>query len=112
MKLWHIAQWGNSAEGVNGHDTQCVVRAHDLMSAIQLAELMFSYHLPIWKNGKANVVYLLGDDGNFDIEEKLIIPIWIKPAYNLGGYDSWNYDFESQTWISFKEIEKENEKLY
>ena len=102
MKLWHVAQWGNREEGGNGWDTQCIVRANDLPSALTIAELHFDQFDHGWRDGKADVVYLMGDDGSVGDEPKLIVPIWIKPAFNLGRYPSWHFDLESKEWKDSK----------
>lgn len=102
MKLWHVAQWGNREQGGNGWDTQCVVRANDLTSAIKKAEFHFDQFDPGWRDGKADAVYLMGDDGTVGEKPELIIPIWLKPAFNLGKYPSWHFDHESKTWVDSK----------
>lgn len=99
MKLWHVAQWGNSKEGANGWDTQCIVRANDLPAALSIAELHLDQFDHGWRDGKADVVYLIGDDGSVGDESKLIIPIWIKPCFNLGRYPSWHKSYDTKEWI-------------
>jgi hypothetical protein len=100
MKLWHIAQWGNKDEGVNGWDTQCVIRSNDMMLAIEKAELHMSYY--DWRYGKADVVYLLGDDGVVGDKTELAIQVWIKPALNLLSHESWHRHYETNEWLDFK----------
>lgn len=103
MKLWHIAQWGNQKEGGNGWDTQCVIRANDMQAALAQAEIHFYQNDPNWRDAKADLVILIGDDGLVSDEgPKLIIPIWIKPAFNLGKYQSWHRDYETNEWLDTK----------
>lgn len=97
MKLWHVAQWGNKDEGGNGPDTQCIVRADDMMKAIEIAEA----HLAWWqfKGGQTDVVFLLGDDGVTNGEPMVVIRGWIDNALNMGNYPSWHRDLDTGEWI-------------
>lgn len=107
MKLWMISQWGNKDEGHNGEDTNCIVRSNDMMAAIAFAEQVFlGYGKDGWKEGKADVVYVLGDDGKEDDEKtKLIISVWRAHAFNLGGYPSWHRVYwEDNRWAPAEEL--------
>jgi hypothetical protein len=95
MKLWVVSQWGNKDEGPNGEDTNCVIRSNDMMEAIEFAENIFlGYMRDGWNKGKANAIYLLGDDGREDDHKtKQIIDVWRAHAFNRGGYPSWHRDW-------------------
>lgn len=101
MKLWIVVQWGNSKEGPNGEDTQCIVRSNDMMSAIDCGENnMCSLG---WKNGQADMVVLLGDDGTIDDgKTKLIIREWINSAIYYGDYSSWHINHLKNEWVDAK----------
>jgi len=107
MKLWYICQWGNPDDGGDGPDTNCIVRAPDLQTAIVLAQDAFSRHYDKeqWRDCKADSVYLIGEDLSPSNEPKLITAIWIAHAYNLAGYKSWGRIFDTDQW-------EEHEKLY
>lgn len=102
MKLWHVAQWGNKEEGPDGWDTQCVIRANDMEAAVKQAEFYISDYNRNYRQGQADVVYLLGDDGTISEQAKMVITIWKHPAYNLGGYPSWHRDEDTNEWVDFK----------
>lgn len=102
MKLWHISQWGNADEGPNGRDTNCIVRAPNLETAIKLAESEFEYL--DWKDGQCDVAYLIGEDYLLDDQPKVIIGDWIAHAYNLGGYTSWHRHPVSEKWMSEEDL--------
>jgi hypothetical protein len=105
MKLWQVVQWGNKEEGADGWDTQCVVAASDMMSAITKAELHFSQYYSNYREGKADMILLLADNALTDSQESvLIIPIWIKPSYNLGKSPSWHRRNETNEWLSHKDM--------
>lgn len=101
MKLWHIAQWGNADEGGNGQDINCIVRADDLETAVEIAELNFE-HLD-WKDGQCDVIYLMGEDTLNDDKAKIIVYPWIANAFNLGGYPSWHRDSDNK-WLTSEEM--------
>ena len=100
MKLWHVAQWGNKDEGGNGRDTQCVIRSNDMMSAIAQAQIHLSAYG--WRDGQADIIILLGDDGLTDQETKIVIPVWFNPAFNLGHYLSWHRVHGTDEWVDTK----------
>jgi hypothetical protein len=115
MKLWHIAQWGNARENDgNEADTNVIVRADDLLSAVELAEENFKW----WNeqfitkdthnhylSGKANVAFLLCDnDSSPDDKSKVVIRPWIANAFNLGGYKSWGCELNDGKWLTSKEL--------
>lgn len=106
MKLWHVAQWGNKDEGGNGPDTQCIVRANDMMKAIKIAE----EHLAWWqfKNGETDIVMLLGDDLDNDGDEMVVIRGWIDNALNMGDYPSWHRDYHTGEWLDAKTMYGDN----
>jgi hypothetical protein len=99
MKLWHVAQWGNHEDGGNGADTNCIVRAPDLKTAINIAEDHFDGVMDEWNNGVADVAYLLGDDCSPLEEAKVVVRLWIDHAFNLGHYDSWHRDYDTGEWV-------------
>jgi hypothetical protein len=116
MKLYHIAQWGNARDN-NGNepDTNVIVRANDLLSAVKLAEEAFKWYNEqyITKDtythylfGKCDVAFLLGKDNKKD--SKVIINPWIAHAFNHGGYEAWYRSYENETddetWITQKEM--------
>lgn len=107
MKLWHIAQWGNKKDGPNGHDTQCIVAAVDLKSAVEKAELHISHMFDnsSYRDGKADAAYLLGDDGKPDGEPQLVIRPWVDFADNLGHYPSWHRRYwDTGEWADTESI--------
>ena len=101
MKLWQVIQWGNINDGPDGLDTQCIISAVDMMSAIGKAE----DHFPSWKHysrgpgfdsfeHRSDVVYLLGEDNKVDGEPILVTRVWVcmadNPAHNLAWYREWD----------------------
>jgi hypothetical protein len=104
MKLWIVVQWGNEKEGPDGQDTQCIVRSNDMMSAIEFAEDCFRGPLNDgWKNGKADVVLLLGDDNAADDGmTTLIVRIWVNTASYGGDYFSWHRKLATKEWVDAK----------
>ena len=102
MKLWHVAQWGNTEEGPDGHDTNCIVRAPDLAMAVKLAEEHFGYMWNAWKKGQADVAYLLGEDSNPNDGAKVIIYNWINPAFNMAHNPAWYRHHETNEWLDQK----------
>lgn len=102
MKLWHIAQWGNKQDGIDGYDTQCIISSNDMLEAVEIAELHMS--CLDWKDGKADVIYLIGDDGCADHVTRLVIDVWINPASNRGCYPSWHKDHVANKWIESETI--------
>lgn len=42
-----------------------------------------------FREGKADVIYLMGDDGRPDDEPRLVIRPWIDPAMNFSHYPAW-----------------------
>jgi hypothetical protein len=104
MKLWHVAQWGNKDEGGNGDDTNCIVRAPDLKSAIDFAENYFNMQGHGWKNGEADVAYLMGEDCSDDDKTQLVVLIWRNPAFNMLDYPSWHRHPVTNEWGDTKSI--------
>ncbi len=102
MKLWHVAQWGNLDEGANGQDTNCIVRAPDLETAVKIAQNNFEYL--DWKDGECDVVFLMGEDNIEDDTAKIVIRDWIANAFNLGGYPSWHRDLDTGKWLTAEEM--------
>lgn len=105
MKLWHIAQWGNPKDGGDGPDTNCIVRAHTLEGAIVMAEDTFSnpyraVNTEVWRDGKADVAYLMGEDASDKEEERVVIQVWIAHAFNFPHYKGWARDYQTNEWIS------------
>jgi hypothetical protein len=100
MKLWHVAQWGNKEDGGDGHDTQCVIRSNEMISAIEKAELHMSCF--DWKEGKADVVYLLGEDESVGDKTELVIAVWFNPAFNLAHHPAWFKDHNTNQWVDEK----------
>lgn len=101
MKLWHVAQWGNKEEGADGYDTQCIIRSNDMLDAVAKAQL----HLSIfdWKDGKPDVVYLLGEDEYVGQDTTIIIQPWTNPALNLAHHLAW-YRNEFDCWVNEKDM--------
>lgn len=108
MKLWHIAQWGNKKDGPNGHDTQCIVAAVDLKSAVEKAELHIGHmysSIDLYRDGKADVAYLLGEDGRPDGEAQLVIRVWLDNAFNLGHYPAWyRHYWDTNEWADSESV--------
>jgi len=105
MKLWHIAQWGNPKDGGDGPDTNCIVRAPDLESAIKMAEEAFSAPFrTVWREGKANVVYLMGEDEAQKPEPRIVIQVWVAHAFNFPHYKGWSRDIITNEWKSHDEL--------
>lgn len=105
MKLWHACQWGNREDGVNGWDTQCIVTAIDLKSAVEKAEFHFQQMDrcgTTYRDGRADSIYLMGDDGRPDGEPQLVTRIWVDAAANLMRYPSWHRHPETNEWIDHK----------
>jgi hypothetical protein len=101
MKLWHIAQWGNPDDGGNGPDTNCIVRANNLSSAIKIAENAFgSPYRPSWREGKADVVYLMGEDSSDKTDERVVIQVWVAHTFNFPHYKGWGRDYTTDEWES------------
>lgn len=101
MKLWIVVQWGNELEGPDGEDTQCIVRSNDMMDAITFAEGCFRPYK--WKNGQADMVCLLGDDGAIDDDKiSLIVPVWVNNAIYGGNYLSWHRHSATHEWMDAK----------
>jgi len=102
MKLWHVIQWGNEKDGFNGWDTQCVVAAIDLKSAVEKAQELFGYYAINYRGGLADTVRLLGDDGRPDGEARLVIRIWVAFGDNLCHYETWHRQTDTGEWVDFK----------
>lgn len=104
MKLWIVVQWGNSKEGPNGEDTQCIVRSNDMMSAIEFAQSCFWGPLKDgWKDGQADLAVLLGEDGSPDDGmTRTIIQPWINNAIYGGDYPSWHRHSATNEWLDAK----------
>lgn len=109
MKLWHIAQWGNKKTGPDGLDTQCIVSAVDLKSAVEKAELHIPYQYDSYsyRNGKADVAYLLGEDSRPDGDPQLIVGVWVDMACNLTHNPAWFRQYESDEWVDQKTMDGE-----
>lgn len=111
MKLWQVIQWGNNEDGPDGWDTQCIVSAVDMQAAIKKAAIHFPsweiYTKGEWEHTSADVVYLLGQDDKPDADAVLIVPVWIKPAYNLSHNRAWSYDYQSGS-STIKEWKEQN----
>ncbi len=107
MKLWQVIQWGNIEDGGNGPDTQCIISAPDLQSAVREGEArLYNYHSfsdKGWKDD-ADVVYLLGEDHRPDGEAVVIVPVWVQNAFNMAGNPSWHRDYESKVWKTREEM--------
>jgi hypothetical protein len=100
MKLWHIAQWGNKEDGVNGWDTQCVVAAPNLAEAVKFAEARFQdYNGANYAGGIAHCAFLMGDDGEQDGEACLVLRVWVSFGDNPGNYPSWHRHPETDEWL-------------
>ena len=112
MKLWQVVQWGNQDEGPDGCDTQCIVSAIDMQSAITKACIHFDQlntygKQTVWreyKAGKADVIWSLGADDKPDGEAILIVSIFVKPAHNLGRYHAWYRHPDTNKWLPQKEM--------
>lgn len=94
MKLWHVSQWGN-IKGPNEPDTQCIVRAPDIISAIALATKEFAGMVEAWKNGECNIIILLGEDVLSDAGARVVVRPWIANVIYLEEYPSWIRDDNS-----------------
>ena len=107
MKLWQVIQWGNIEDGGNGPDTQCVVSAIDMPSAIAKAEIHFpswsAYVKEDWNKG-ADVVYLIGQDDKPDGDAVLVIPVWVMHAFNLTHNPPWYFNHETKGWDTQEEM--------
>lgn len=101
MKLWIVVQWGNKEEGPNGQDTQCIIRSNDMLKAVEFGE---SCMQPLkWKDGQADMIVLLGDDGmSDDGMMRTIIQPWINSAIYGGDYLSWRRHSITNEWMDTK----------
>lgn len=99
MKLYQVIQWGNATDGGDGWDTQCIVSGQNVQSAVEKGEFHLERMSPFkpYRNGKADVVYELGQDNRPDGEAILITPCWIKSAFNLTHNPAWLKD-DSGKW--------------
>lgn len=102
MKLWHVAQWGNLEEGPDGQDTNCIVRAPNLASAVNLAEDYFKRIYQPWKDGQADVAMLMGEDTSTSDDPRIVIYSWRNPAFNLAHYPAWYRHHETNEWLDQK----------
>lgn len=99
MKLWQVIQWGNPKEGPDGKDTQCLVSAKDLESAIAIGE----FHIRLqngetYRNGRAHCVILLGHDDMPDGEAVLLTIPWLNAGFNLGRKPAWHRSYDGGEW--------------
>jgi hypothetical protein len=103
VKLWHVAQWGNEKTGVNGYDTQCIVSAIDLPSAVSRAEKHFAEEVSHpYKGGVSDVALLIGEDTKPDREAVLVFGAWIGIADNKMHYPAWYRHPETNEWLDQK----------
>lgn len=102
MKLWMVSQWGNTEDGPDGHDTNCIVRAPELATAVKLAEEYFSRMYKAWKNGQADVAILMGEDSSTKDDAKVVVYSWINPAFNNAHYPAWYRHHETNEWVDQK----------
>lgn len=116
MKLWHIAQWGNARDNDgNEPDTNVVVRANDLLSAVKEAEYNFKWWnsqyltkdtYSRYKKGTPSVAYFIGNEARerdeSDDKAQVVMRPWIDNALNLGGYEAWYLD-EKNNWLTQEE---------
>lgn len=96
MKLWRIAQWGNPKEGPNGHDTQCVISAVDMKSALDKATELFGSG---YQKGQADFVMLMGTDPRPKGEAVVVIVPWVAPAFNLAHDPGWLRHPNTRAWV-------------
>lgn len=102
MKLWYITQWGNSKDGPNGWDTNCVIASTDLKSAVEYAQVLFAALAPGYRDELADAAHLIGDDGRLDEDARLVIRPYIAFADNPGHYESWYRHPETNEWLDQK----------
>ncbi len=102
MKLWHIIQWGNHKDGANGWDTQCIVSAKDLKSAVDKAQLHIGDYGNGYRDRLADCAHLMGEDGKPDGEPVLITNVWVAVGVNMGKYELWHRHPESNEWVDHK----------
>jgi hypothetical protein len=107
VKLWQVVQWGNvEIDGADGAaDTQCLVSAIDLPSAVLAAEAAFrARYEAAWQRpparwrGQIGCVYLIGADFRPNGEAVIITSIRIAPALNMGRNACWLRDSEAGEW--------------
>ena len=112
MKLWHVAQWGNPQDGPNGHDTQCVIAAPDLETAIKFGSECIERRNGKFRDGLADVIYFLGEDGGLDSEPpQLVIRVWVAIADNMRHNPAWYrkyWEGNGTEWGTELEIYGEN----
>lgn len=106
MKLWQVIQWGNPDEGGNGKDTQCIVSAKDLSSAVEKGFLhieRYNEGIENWET-RIDTVRLLGQDDRPDGEPILIVGVWLAHAQDMPGNASWHQSHRTKEWLTTKEM--------
>ena len=112
MKLWRVAQWGNVNEGGNGEDTNCIVRANTMDSAIKITEEYFNqWGKNAFKHGITDCVMFLGEDASPLTEEKVVVRKWLEHAINLAEYPAWTREWNTNVWVSNDFYEENCAKL-
>lgn len=102
MKLWHVIQWGNKDDGPNGWDTQCIVAATDLKSAVDKAQLHIGDFGNGYRDRLADTAHHIGDDGKPDGEAQLVIPVWVAVGINMRRIELWHRHPLTNEWVDHK----------
>ena len=108
MKLWHVVQYGNYKDrDANESDTNCIVRANTLEEAIELGNFAISEHNRYeWRNNRADVIHLMGDDNHPDPVASIVIRAWIQSDLCMVEYESWYYEYfkDDGKWLTKEEF--------
>ena len=59
-----------------------------------------------WKS-RADVVYRLGDDPRPDDNPVVIVQVWVAHAFNMARNPSWHREYETNSWLTSKEMLRE-----
>lgn len=107
MNLYLVARFGNSAEGPNGKDSICLVRATDHIQAIELAQAAFREN----EDDPAVVVEAsactdIGISHATASDEKAAVMLGpcLKHFQTYGYSNSWvRHPFDESRWIHYSE---------
>jgi hypothetical protein len=107
MKLWQVIQWGNPVDGGNGPETQCIISAVDMESAIAEGNKHIQWHNSFVSKDthgwEAEVVYLLGEDFRPDGDPIVIVPVWVAHSFNDARSPAW-HRHPKNGWMTQEEM--------
>jgi hypothetical protein len=111
MKLYIAVRWGShtSPDGPDGEDTHFLIRAHEYVEAIRLADDFLSTMPTDCAEGDRTVqpfchkIIEIGSDGSSfaDVQVGILIGPWIAYGYSVHhtGYPTWSRDdFNKNVW--------------